>query len=91
MPDKVRVLSTTVTVPTNAAPGPHTITAVGTDPAGRPRQLNATVSVLGVQVTRGLDLARTGSSSTMPAAIAGVVLVAVGSAAIVAARRRRTA
>lgn len=85
------VLSTTVTVPANAAPGPHTITAVGTDPSGRPRQLNATVSVLGVQVTRDGTLPRTGSSSTVPGGIAGIVLVGVGSAAIVAARRRRTA
>lgn len=86
------VLSTTVTVPTNAAPGTHSITAVGTDPSGRPRQLNATVSVLGVQVTRDrdVDLPRTGSSSTLPAGIAGIVLVGVGSAATVAARRRRT-
>lgn len=84
------VFSTTVVIPADASPGPHTIAATGVDPSGAARELTSTITVLGAQATSDV-LPRTGSSLTVPAGIAGIVLVGMGALAVVAARRRRTA
>ena len=85
------VFSATVTIPADATPGTHTLAAIGVDAAGGARELTSTVTVLGAETARAGTLPVTGSSSTLPAGLAGIVLVGVGSAAVVAARRRRTA
>lgn len=81
--------STTVVIPADAPPGPHAIVATGVDPSGATRVLSSTITVLGAQSISDA-LPRTGASITVPAGIAGTVLVGTGALAIVAARRRRT-
>lgn len=83
--------STSVTIPADATPGAHTIAATGVDASGAARELTGTVTVLGAVATRGGDLPRTGASFALPAGLAGAVLLAVGSVAVLASRRRRTA
>lgn len=81
----------TVVIPASLAPGVHTIAAMGTNlVGGAARETTATITVLGAPATRGTDLPRTGSSSNLAAGIGGVMLVGVGSLAVVGARRRRT-
>lgn len=82
--------STTVTIPANAAPGRHTLAAVGTAPNGTSRRLTSTVEVLGVAAQRdGGLLPRTGNGLTPPLAASAVLLIGAGSVAVVATRRRR--
>lgn len=78
----------TVTIPADATPGAHTI--VASDGTNR---LTATVSVLGITITRGdtSGLPRTGAAFTIPFGIAGVALIAVGTLAVLATRRKRAA
>lgn len=80
--------TTTITIPANATPGAHTITSSGTNPDGTPRRLTSTVTVLGVAVNRGGTLPRTGIAGSLPLAVAGTLLIGVGSVAVRAARRR---
>ncbi|MBW3557406.1 MAG: hypothetical protein KY454_10785 [Actinobacteria bacterium] len=82
--------TTTVTIPANASPGSHTLTAVGTAPNGATRRLTSTIEVLGVAAARGGTLPRTGLASTLPLALGGVGLLGIGTLAVVAARRRRS-
>lgn len=80
--------ATTVTIPTNATPGSHTIVASGTN-----CNATAAVNVLGATLTQGPTgaLPRTGNSFTIPFAIAGLMLVLIGASAVAATRRKRTA
>lgn len=89
--------STTVKIPANATPGPHSIVAFG---AGC--NVSAAVNVLGATLERtpgganlprtgGANLPRTGGVSTIPFAIAGLLLVVIGVFTVLAARRKRTA
>lgn len=83
--DSTGAFSGSVTVPSSAS-GTVTITATCSDPTGAPLVLTATVTV-----TSSGGLPFTGSSSTMPGIALAVVLLCVGSAFIVAVRRRSTA
>jgi hypothetical protein len=80
--DGTGAFSGTVTVPSGST-GTVTITSTCNDPTGAPLVLTATVTVTG-----GLPF--TGSSSTVPGVALAVVLLCVGSAFIVAMRRRST-
>lgn len=81
--------STTVTIPANATPGRHTLAAVGTAPNGASRRLTSSIEVLGTTAQRGGILPRTGNGLTPPLAASAVLLLGVGSVAVVATRRRR--
>lgn len=83
--------ATTVVLPLDATPGTHVLAATGTDPLGRARELTATITVLGVTASRGVDLPRTGAGSVVPAGVAGVALTGVGALLVLAVRRRRAA
>ena len=82
--------SASVTVPANASPGSHTITATCVLGNGTTRRQTATVSVLGAAAQAG-TLPRTGTGLTTPLAASAVLLIGAGSVAVVATRRRRTA
>lgn len=82
--------SATVTVPANATPGSHTITATCVLANGATRRQTATVNVLGAATQAG-TLPRTGSGLTTSLAASAALLIAAGSVAVVATRRRRTA
>lgn len=89
--DASGAFTTTVTIPADATPGTHTIAATGVNPNGTPRELASTITVLGAETARGGTLPRTGASMAVPVGISGAALVAVGSLAVLAARRRRAA
>ncbi|MGH9177231.1 MAG: hypothetical protein ACRD0N_01565, partial [Acidimicrobiales bacterium] len=57
--NRAGVFATTVTTPADAAPGDHVLAAMGVDPAGRPRELTATITVAGATASRDADLPRT--------------------------------
>ncbi len=82
------VFTTTVTIPANATPGTHTIASSGINPDGTPRRLTSTVTVLGATANRGGTLPRTGIAGSLPLAVAGTLLIGVGTVAVRAARRR---
>lgn len=86
------------TIPLDATPGTHTITASGVAPDGSPLELSTTVTVLadddGVEApgaggTSG-GLPRTGGES-VPIARIGAALLAVGGGLLFITRRRRAA
>jgi len=92
--------TTRVRIPADATPGTHTLRATGVDPQGRPRVLAATINIrggpagttnspggAGAQAGRSGTLSRTGASSTVPASIAAVTLIAVGSLLLLHVRR----
>ncbi|MBW3557405.1 MAG: hypothetical protein KY454_10780 [Actinobacteria bacterium] len=81
--------TTTVTIPANASPGSHTLTAVGTAPNGATRRLTATIEVLGVSAARSGTLPRTGPGLATPLAASAVLLISAGSVAVLSTRRRR--
>lgn len=100
--------STTVTIPSDASNGQHTLRASCTTPQGGARVLSASLTVSGqtagsttttsttaapttttTAAVGGTGLPRTGASSTAPLTAAGIGLVAAGSVAVVASRRRR--
>lgn len=84
--------STTVTIPANASPGTHTITATGTAANGGTRRLTTTVRVLGTAAAApGGTLPRTGTGITAPLAASAGLLIAAGVVAVTATRRRRLA
>lgn len=89
-----------VTIPCDAHLGAHTVSAEGVDAGGRSLVLRAGIRVVDgcdVDVTQkrvvtgGGALSKTGSDMTVPLAAAGLALMATGTAAVVAARRRRAA
>ena len=83
--------SVQVTIPADASPGTHTITASGQafDGSG-PVVYSTTVTVSGAAAPTGAGLPRTGSSSTIPLTRVAIMLVVVGSAFVIGARRRST-
>jgi len=100
--DATGAFATDVQIPVDAAVGDSVITAQGVDAAGDARVLSANFTVTeasGVTpaVSRSAD--RTGVAGMLPRTGAGIAalaatgagFIAVGTAAIVAARRRRTA
>ena len=82
--DATGTVTIDVPVPAEAPPGEHTVVAVGIDPTGAPR--TASQSVVLESETAGI-LAFTGSN---PQALVGLggLLIAVGAAGTLAARRR---
>jgi LPXTG-motif cell wall-anchored protein len=87
--------STDVVIPASLAPGTHEVTASGAAAAGGTQVLAASLTVTGAASrsdTAGLGgaLPRTGGDGIVPMTIAGSGLLAVGTSAVVAARRRRT-
>ena len=91
--------SAALTVPSNAEPGSHSVAASGVDPNGEAYVLSATLEVSGAGASGGSQagaaqeadggaLPRTGSDSTIPGALAGAMLVAVGACFVIIARRR---
>ena len=89
---------TTVVIPEDFPCGPATLEARGTDPGGAARVLSANLNIecpAGAAGARrgaaGAGLPRTGSTSAAPLTAAGVGLVLIGAAAVIAARRRRSA
>jgi LPXTG-motif cell wall-anchored protein len=88
-------VSLQATIPADAAPGTHTITASGTTEGG-PIVQSITITVVGAeglvgapQTDAGGALPKTGSNSTMPLVRAAALLLAVGSMLLLATRRRR--
>lgn len=91
--------STTVTIPTTAAPGNHTITATGINPDGTPRVLSVAVTIP-FTATGTASAAPPSSSSGSPLATTGVDAAALlgvglgaaglGSLMIASSRRKRT-
>jgi LPXTG-motif cell wall-anchored protein len=81
-----------VTVPSDATPGAHTITASGTGPTGAaasyPMAFTVTTPIAENEPVNGQPLPRTGSSSTIPWTRAGVALLLVGGALVFIGRRR---
>ena len=79
---------TKVTIPADAEPGPHTISAI-CDAEGN-------ISSTGVEVSSSAvappaaPLPRTGSDSTEPLVVAGVLALLAGVAFVVVARRRKS-
>jgi hypothetical protein len=74
-----------LTVPTNATPGTHTVSASGRAPDNSARILTATVTI--VATNRAKPLVRTGASNVGPLVVWGVLLIAVGFVVVVAVRR----
>jgi LPXTG-motif cell wall-anchored protein len=78
--------STQVTIPSDAAPGSHTIRAVGPG-----CDVSTAVTVLAAAaVPRRGPIALTGSQNTLPALWIGLAALALGTAIVVGARRRAT-
>jgi hypothetical protein len=79
------------TVPSDATPGPHTITATGPAADGSTLSLSATVTVRGAggQVGAGA-IPFTGSSNALPAVWIALAALVLGSALVIGARRRAT-
>lgn len=82
-------VATSVVIPPDLAAGPYDVVATGPAAAGGTHVLSASFTVGGAAApTRG-RLPRTGSSSPLPLVLVSGSLVLVGSAAVLAARRRR--
>lgn len=81
-----------LTIPPNAPPGRHTITAAGLAPDGTPKIESVSYTVVDPGATQRPSAAipRTGAS-TLPLATASAALVAIGTILMVAARRRQPA
>lgn len=96
-----------VTIPCDFPAGPTTLRGTGTAAGGGALTVTANITVSGDPVgacvgadagargglpqTDGAGLPRTGSASTTPLVAAGVGLILIGSVAVAAARRRRSA
>jgi len=87
--------SLSVTIPSDAVPGRHTITSTCGDLV-----LSSTITVLGASTgtggstgtgTGGGALPRTGTNSTVPLTQIGVGLLAIGGVLMIVARKRRQA
>jgi LPXTG-motif cell wall-anchored protein len=85
--------SVEISIPADAAPGPHTITAV-CDGAGNISSTDVTVSSLNAATTTttigGGPLPRTGTDS-QPLIVAGAIALLVGIAFVLVSKRRRRA
>jgi LPXTG-motif cell wall-anchored protein len=86
--------ATEVVIPPSVDPGTYEVTATGAAPGGGTQVLSASLTVTEAAASRssadlGDALPRTGSDDIVPTTAAGVGLVAVGTAAVIAARRRR--
>ena len=83
-----------VTVPADAAPGQHTAQAVCETSEGETLVLSAAITVEGAEAPRGTAgtgaLPATGQDSSVPLTKIAVMLVLVGGAFVVAARRRKS-
>lgn len=90
------VFTATVTIPTDIAPGEHTITATGQNADGSGTLvLRFPITILGAGAADGVRtgtgaLPRTGADA-FPLAQAGLALVLVGAGAVFSVRNRRTA
>jgi hypothetical protein len=82
--DATGTVTIDVPVPAEATPGEHTVVAVGIDPTGAPR--TASQSIVLESETAGI-LAFTGSNPQTLVGLGGL-LIAVGAAGTLAARRR---
>lgn len=85
--------STDVVIPASVAPGTHEVSASGAAPGGGTQVLSASLTVTGAGTqTAGLgdSLPRTGSDGLGSLTPLATVLLVVGSAAVVATRRRTT-
>lgn len=94
--------SAAVVVPVSTEPGNHTVTASGPGSDGGTQVLAAALQVTEASAAPGArastpgstagssSLPRTGSSSTLPLALAGGALLVAGSGAVLVARRRRS-
>lgn len=87
--------STDVVIPASVDPGTYQVTAAGAAAGGGTQVLSATLTVTEPAASRsraslGDALPRTGSNDILPTTAAGFGLVAVGTAAVIAARRRRS-
>jgi len=98
--DASGVATLEATIPANATPGTHTITASGIAPDGSPLELSTSITVLadgadGAGAGAGAggasgDLPRTGGDA-IPIARIGAALLAVGGGLLFVTRRRRAA
>ncbi len=87
-------ITRTVTIPAGVT-GDHTLSLVGTDTSGGPRELDAAITVVsgaaasgsGATISGGLPATGT-DSNTLPLAAGGGALVLVGAGLVIAARRR---
>ena len=84
--------SAQVTIPSDITPGTHTIRVSGEafDGSG-PVVYSTTVTVVGGAAPGAGTLPRTGDDTTIPLTRVAIMLVAVGSAFVIGARRRATA
>ena len=83
--------SADVVIPASVAPGTHEVTASGAGADGGTQVLSASLTVTGARTqTAGLgdSLPRTGSDSVGPLAAVAAFLLLVGTAAVVATKRR---
>ena len=86
--DATGSFETTVVIPADATPGPHTISAL-CDADGNTSETSVTVTGGGGTDGGDGDLPQTGSSSTEPLVVIGVIAVLAGIVFVVVARRRR--
>jgi LPXTG-motif cell wall-anchored protein len=89
--------TTDVVIPASVDPGTYDVTAAGPSGGGGTQVLSASLTVTSAVASRsrtaglGDELPRTGNSEHLvPTATAGLALVGVGVAAVIASRRRRT-
>lgn len=86
-------ITDTVSIPTNAKPGDHTLVLRGTDDDGGPRVLRTAITVVGEANTSApqtAGLPGTGADSTLlPLAGAGAGVVLAGAGLVAYSRRRR--
>ncbi len=85
--------STTVTIPSNATAGTHTITSSGPGASGGTLVLSASLTVTGARAAAAGapgQLAFTGSTDTAPLLWIALVALVLGAALVVGARRRMT-
>ena len=95
--DATGAFSEDVTIPSDASAGSHTLSASCSDADGGTLVLSSTITVEGGAApgpaagpTTGGGLPATGNDSTVPLTRVAMMLVVVGSAFVVLARRRRT-
>lgn len=87
--DAVGSFTATLTVPANASPGTHTVSASGKASDNSARILSTTVTVVATAGTGAKPLVRTGPSNIGPMIMWGILLIAVGFVVVVAVRRNQ--